>query len=205
MIFQMRFEITFFESGLGATISNEHVHYKEIWLAESLRAAWTVWAELGWESPDKTKIEDRDWKLKNISEEKRDVIEKMLRLERISRYQDFDINTNFEQGGEMLLEIVAAIKNNSFYFDPFETVAQFRHVITLYLATGIKKGLEMADRGASERFIHSIRDYLGGSPIEFPTNAEVYFNRFQKETIVSVTGTPESEVKLNCDYITVEP
>ena len=198
------FEISFFDTGIGAEIWNENVQSKETWLADSLKAAWTVWAELGWEGPGKTKIKDEDWKSPTRNRMKNRVTEKIARLDRISRLQGFDINVNFDQGGDTLLEIIALIKNNSFYFDSNKEVAQFRHLTTLFLATGIKRGLDMSNRDSSEHFIHSINEVLGSQLVEYPNDAELYFNRFQTETLISCTGAQNTEIKLNCDYITVE-
>ena len=204
------FEVSFFETGIGAEISNENVQSKETWLRDSLKAAWIVWAELGWEAPGKIKIKAEDgkspksksWKSRN--RKKNQVIEKIARVDRISRLQGFDINTNFNQGGDQLLEIISLIKKNCFYFDSNMELAQFRHVTTLYLATGIKRGLDMSNRDSSEHFIHSIHEVLGSQLVEYPNDAELYFNRFQTETLISCTGAPNTEIKLNCDYITVE-
>ena len=200
----MKFEITFFETGVGATISNDVARFKEIWLSDSLKAAMAVWAELGWEDSKRVKIEDGDWRSPSENGTKSQVIGKILCLNRISRQKDFNIDTYFEEGDNLLLEIVALIKNNSFCFDPIEEVTQFRRVMTLYLATGIRNGLASSGEDAPERFVHAIYETLNTSPIEHPIEAEVFFNRFQSDTIVSATGIGNFELDLNCECITVE-
>ena len=215
----MRFEILFLETGVGATISNQNVRDKEIWLEDSLKACWTVWAELGWKGPNKTIIKDEDWK-KHLELKKRHrpnyrkgpkhrVIKEIERLSCISHYEGFDVNHNFDQGGDWLLEIISLIRDNSFCFDPIDIevrdiVVRFRKVVTEYLATGVKRGCEMSNDTDHKRFVHSIREILGNNPIDFPGDAEVDFNRFHDETLISVTGAPNTDFELNCECITVE-
>ena len=150
----------------------------------------------------RTKIKDQDWKGKTKRGLKDKVIDQIMRLNRISKYPDFDINTNFDQGGDSILEIVALIKENSFCFDPIEDITRFRKIVAMFLANGVKLGLETETENGCERFVHSIKEKLNFAPVEHPITADVYFNRFQTETIISVSGSETSE--LNCECITVE-
>ena len=204
----MRFEVTFFDTGIGVTISNEHARFREIWLVDAIKAAWRVWSELGWEGPGKVSIKKEEWEhFLNRStkhSKKAKLIQKIAKINRLSQLLDFDINANFEQGADSILDIISNIKNGSFYFETCDEISQFRHVITLYLAAGIKRGIETPNFGECERFIYAIRDALIDDPIEYPTGAEIYFNRFKDETIISLTGAREIENLSNCDFITVE-
>ena len=204
----MKFEVTFFESGIGATISNKDVRFNELWLSESMKAAWTVWSELGWIDSGKMRVETRDWISVCNEPRKTKIMEGIARFNRILRENDGDwrkdLREEFIQGCESFLEIVKNIKNHSVALEITEEVTQFRKSVTLFLATGIRRGLDMDDLGHSETLIYLIKQALGTSPIEYPKDLEVYFNQFQSETIVSVTDTANADKELNCDAITVE-
>lgn len=204
----MKLEVTFFEIGVGATVSNEKVRFNELWLSESMKAAWTVWVELGWIDANKMKVESRDWLSMCNEPRKVEIMEGIARFNRIMRENDGDwrkdLNENFFQGCESFLEIVKLIKTHSVALEITDEVTQFRKSVTLFLATGIKRGLDVDDLGRSEVFIHMIKQSLGTTPVEYPDDLEVFFNQFPSETIVSVTNASHISNELNCDAITVE-
>ena len=53
----MQIELSVFGTGLGIIIDKIHAEFNEVWLAEAMKSAWSVWAELGWKCNKNMKVQ----------------------------------------------------------------------------------------------------------------------------------------------------
>ena len=186
----MKFEMTFYRVGVGATLGKEYAKFHEIWLAETMKVAWNIWAILGQKNRVSEVIEARNWKLFLGEDEHFDIMDKIARFNRITRENDFDFGAKncFEQGWLLILKITSRIKQQNYYFEPCDEISFFRNQVTRFIANGIKSGLEVENLEVSEFFLFKAKELLSDQPIQYDDNSEVSFFVFAHHATVTATG-----------------
>ena len=200
----MKFEMTFYRVGVGARLGKEHAKYHEIWLAESMKVAWNIWAILGQKDRMSEVIEAKNWKLFLGKDEHFDIMDKIARFNRITRETDFDFGARncFEQGWLLILKITSHIKKQNYYFEPCDEITFFRNQVTRFIANGIRSGLEGENWEVSEFFLFKAKELLSDHPIQYDDSSEVSFFTFTQHATVTATG--DEHHSLECTNITVE-
>ena len=195
--------MSLFETGIGLSLANDVAVYNEIWLAESMKIAWSIWSNLGWNKSSEMKILKTEWNIFRAEEWKLNVIDKIARFNRISRRLNFDINSEYEQGWLLVLEIVALIKQQDVYLENADEVYHFRLLVVKFMATGIMKGLNQKDVDNSEIFIFTTRSMIDDFPFYYHTDVDVTFCSRQGTTKITAIDSSVPERKLQCNRFSV--
>lgn len=199
----MTFELCLFGVGIEATLDNEKAIYHEIWLAESLKAAWATWSSLGWDD-NKTEItRSRDWTSLDIKNPPAIIVDKISHFLRAVTVPDFDIQQSFTTGWIYILKVVDVIIQHDFFLEPCESVDSFRLYVAKFIAHGIVEGLTCQTSVFRDLFLTTVRehinyDYMG------PTDLEITFSKAQTETTVTVLSPQHNLNILNCDCTVVQ-
>lgn len=186
----MKFEMTFYRVGVGVTLDMKHAQYHEIWLAESVRIAWNIWAILGQKNQMSEIIEAKNWGLFLGEEGQLNIMDKIARFNRIARETDFNLGAKncFKQGWLLILKITSHIKKQNYYFEPCDEFSSFQNQVTRFIANGIRYGLELENLDFSEFFLFEAKELLNDQPVQYADDLEVSFFVFAKHATVTVTG-----------------
>ena len=199
----MHLELCIFGTGLGIAVKHRDAEFNEVWLAESLKNAWSVWAELGWNCNKTLYIDTKNWNGFGGDEVKLEVIDKIARFNRVSRRSSFDLKTEWIQGWRLILEITELIKRYDIYLESNDEIYHFRLMTAKFLAMGILKGINESDMEVSDYFIYETRKTLGSFPFEYYCNIDVTFQSDKSEAKISAIDSTLSKDSLDCNCFTV--
>ena len=166
-IFRMQIELSVFGTGLGIIIDKIHAEFNEVWLAEAMKSAWSVWAELGWKCNKNMKVQTEDWNSFNGDEVKLEIIDKITRFNRVSRRLSFNLKSEWVQGWRLILDVAEIVKRYDVRLDANDETYHFRLMTVKFMAMGILKGINDTNADISEEFIYETRDILGNIPFEY--------------------------------------
>ena len=202
LIFRMSVELCLFGVGIEATLKNEQALYHEIWLAESLKAAWATWSSLGWDenTAETTRIEE--WTNLELKDSSARIIDKISHFLRAVTVPDFNIRQSFKMGWSYILQTVDVIIQHDLHLEACDQVDSFRFFVAKFIAYGISEGLTCKTSAFRDSFLDTVRehinyDYMG------PTDLEITFSQAQTETTVTVLSPKHNVNILNCDCTVV--
>lgn len=199
----MTLELCLFGVGIEATLENEQAVYNEIWLAESLKAAWATWSALGWDESKTEIAKVEEWTSLETKDPSAMVINKISHFLRAVTVSDFNIQRSFTTGWTYILQTVDIIVQYDLFLEPCESVDSFRFYVAKFIAHGIATGLTCQTSAFREFFLMTVRehinyDYMGS------TDLEITFSKAQTETTVTVLSPQHNVNILNCDCTVIQ-
>ena len=189
-------EMCFFGVGLEVTIPSVNVVFHEIWIAESLRTAWTIWSRLGWDESSGIRLHKANWRDFNAETEAEEVMNRIAHFSRVIQYEKFDFEQSFQRGWDHVIKTISLIERSNISLEPCEEVTAFRLEIARFLARGVKQGLTQQDPVFEESFIYSVKNHFSDTYFH---ELEVSFARSETETTVTVLSPRHNNDILKCD------
>ena len=171
--------------GIQLGINTESARFHEVWLVEALKVAWDVWIRLGW-SVNTQNVRENDWNRFIVPDETHRVIADITRFNRLTEDADFDINTSFSSGWELILQILMTLDGQNIGLAEAYESFTFRNKVATFLAAGIKRGLQVDNPLAKEEFLFPARDAFYAKPVHCPIDFHAHISANVTEAIVTL-------------------
>ena len=129
---------------------------KDLWILCASKLIWEIWSKMGWRTFTSHFIRKDDWWSLEEQGKKCEVMMKIERLIKISRFKSLDAVEKYELTLKMISELVRQIEDLDIKLENCSEVSTFRKFVAHILLLGTLRGLDTKSAIPMDRFCDPI-------------------------------------------------